>query len=229
LTDFSGLRHLSGQLQSLGISDTRIKSLSLTFLRRFPRLTSLWISGHSKDFAALSELTSLRELSLSFMKLDDLSPLVSLTRLAKLHITGGSVGNLEGLSRLTQLTTLSLRQVRGVADLSPIAALRKLEHIRLERLPHVERLPALRKPNRLQHIQLVTMNGLRDIDALADATVLEELEVCAVPKLTPGSFSKLVGHKTLRRVLMGLGSDAKNSALADLLSVPGRYGAITIG
>jgi hypothetical protein len=228
LTDFTGLRHLGESLARLGLSSTKTKTLSLRFLEQFPRLNSLGIGGHTKDFDAVSTRVSLHDLSLAALKLADLSAITPLLNLRDLSITGGSLANLDLLPEVQRLESLTLRQVRGVADLSAVAEAPCLKTIWLERLPHVNRLPTLTKCRELSHVRLWSMKGLTDLAALADAPALEELEIANAPVLEPQDFRCLVGHPHLRKVNIALGSDVKNNAVAKLLGIPGRYGKLEI-
>ena len=94
LQDIEGLRHLPDNLEFLNFSQTRSRRFSLAFLSRFRSLRRLYIESHRKDIAALSELTSLKELTLRSITLPDLSLLVPLRHLVSLDIKLGGTKDL---------------------------------------------------------------------------------------------------------------------------------------
>ncbi len=127
---FSDLSPLSEKnLDELHISEYTGSDSSV--ISSFTNLSVLEIgsSGNIKDISFLSKLTSLKRLTLPYLRVSDLSPLSSLTNLAHLTI-GGEFSDLSPLSSLTNLTELSLFS-DNFSDLSPLSSLTKLNDLGL--------------------------------------------------------------------------------------------------
>jgi hypothetical protein len=66
-----------------------------------------------------------------------------------------------------------------------------------------------------------------DMRPVAKAPGLEELFAVDMQHLEPDAFQPFVGHPTLRRATIGLGSDRKNKAVAQLLGLTPAQGEFT--
>lgn len=128
-----------GDLQSLSLRHLRTDDLAP--LKGFPRLTILevWQSEHVHSLAGLEALKELR-----WLALHELGPLPSLvpisdlaSTLEELLLMGGMwkdqklSGDFKPLAALKGLRRLTLLNVRGPVDLSPITNLPKLEYLSL--------------------------------------------------------------------------------------------------
>jgi len=124
--------------------------------------------------------------------------------------------------------SLSLAQIRALTDLSIVAELAHLKELNLDRMSKVVRFPSLKKMNALRKVRPDSMKGLADVKWLATAPALAELEIYQASLLEPRHFRCLVGHPTLRKVRIGMGSVGKNAAVADILKISGQYGGVTV-
>jgi len=220
LHDLDGLRHASRELESLVLGQTRSKAHSLTFLQNFPRLSRLYIEGHTKDIEVIGSLAKLQDLTLRSITLPDLSILQPLKRLRSLDLKLGGTNNLDLLPEIGRLRALELWMIRGLTDLAPIAQVRTLQYLFLQGLKQIVKLPSLAKLPLLRRVHLETMKGLSDLRPVAKAPALEELVVLDMRHLEPESFRPFIRHPTLRKAKIALGSDRKNQAVADLLGLP---------
>ena len=220
LKDLNGLRHLTSDLTSLGLGQTKRRQ-SLSILRTFPALRDLYLEGHTKDFAAVGDLVNLEALTLRSITLPGLGVLANLRKLQSLDIKLGGTNDLSLLPRVGRLRYLELWMVRGLSDLSPLREVEDLQYLFLQALKNVTTLPSLASLRKLRRVHLETMKGLRDLQPVADAPRLEELLVIDMRHLTPDAFRVFAGHPTLQRALVGLGSDRKNRAVQELLRLPG--------
>lgn len=220
LRSLQGIEHLPPNLESLGLGQTRTKSISLSVLTRFPELKELFIEGHHKGIDAISSLQSLEKLTLKSITLPDLSRLLPLRELWWLELKLGGITDLSLLPQIGRLKYLELLMIKGLSDLSAIGRLGSLQCLVLHALKNVTELPSFEGLNDLRRVTLITMKGLKSIGAVAAAPALEELQVLGGSALLPKDFAPLVGHPTLMRASVGLGQDRKNREVAALLGLP---------
>ncbi len=219
LGSLDGLRHLPETLESLGLGATK-RPLDLQILGRFPGLKALYLEKQHKGIEVVSQLTSLDELTLRSITLSDLSLLLPLESLRSLDIKLGGTSNLELLPRVGRLRYLELWRIRGLSDLSMVGSLAHLRYLFLQTLPQVTALPDFTPARSLRRIHLETMKGIRDLQPIATAPVLEELVLGEMPQLKPDDLQPLVGHPTLRAVTAHLGGPKKSAAAQALLGLP---------
>jgi len=219
LESLDPLSFISPSLKGLVLGQTKANQ-SLSFLQRFPHLRSLYIEGHTKDIAVIQTLSRLEHLTFRSITLPDLSLLKPLRNLLSLDIKLGGTTNLDLLPQIGVLRYLELWMVRGMANLKPIGSIRTLQYLFLQDLRNVRRLPSLAGLPLLRRVHLETMKGLTDLQSVAEAPALEELVVLATRQLEPESFRPFLGHPTLRKARIGLGSVRKNKAVKELLGLP---------
>jgi len=103
-------------------------------LRYFPNLTSLSLAGvgRSMDITPLSALTGLTYLYMEFNDhhITDITPLASLTNLTRLNLSGNDISDITPLAGLVNLTRLHLSMTL-IEDISPLAGLVNLEFLSL--------------------------------------------------------------------------------------------------
>ena len=219
LEDATGLRFLRPDLLFFGFGATR-KRHSLAPLSRLTDVEDLWLEGHTKDLDVVSDLRTLRRLSLRSIRLPGLAMFHALSRLECLELKLGSMTDLRDLPRVGQLRRLEAWLVRGLADVEAVAAVPSLETLFLQSLRRVTALPPLSCLPALKRVHLETMKSLTDLSPVAKAPALEELLVLDMRHLEPETFAPFVGHPTLRRLNVGLGSTRKNKAVRSLLPLP---------
>jgi hypothetical protein len=125
ITDFSALSGLNS-LTELSLSDNPLSDLDP--LRKMTQLKnlSLYVCGIS-DVSALSGLVNLDVLDLSDNSVSDLNALSGLSALRELNLNGNQIVNLEPLMGLSGLTRLYLTGNEGLADFTPLLALKQLQ------------------------------------------------------------------------------------------------------
>jgi hypothetical protein len=219
LTSLDGLRHLSADLEELGIGATRAK-LDLAILARFPELTWLFLEGQTKHLEVISGLEKLDDLTLRSITMPDLSLLVPLRRLRSLDLKLGGTRDLGLLPRVGELRYLELWMIRGLTDVSPVGRIPSLRALFLQALRQVDALPDFRRAVELRRVRLETMKSLRDLSPLATAPALEGIELIDMRHLKPEDLAPLIGLPQLKAVTPGLGSRRKNDAAAAFLGLP---------
>jgi Leucine-rich repeat (LRR) protein len=218
LKSLDGLGHLT-RLESLRIASTK-RPMSLRPIERFAGLRSLFVEGPHRDYDAIASLTALEDLTLRSVTLPDLSVLVPLARLRSLDIKLGGTRDLALLPRIGRLEYLELWMIRGLDNVSAVAEVETLQHLFLQALRQVDRLPSFAGATVLRRVDLDTMKGLTDLAPLAEAPTLEILNLVAMRHADPEVLRPFVGHPTLRAGIWGFGSDRKNFAAQDLLPLP---------
>lgn len=219
LESIEGLRHLSPELHSLVLGQTK-RRLSLTPLERFTNLRRLYIEGHTKDIGVVADLAELRSLTLRSITLPDLTMFAPLTRLKALNLKLGGTNDLKGIEAFSDLRYLEVWMVRGFSDLSRVSGCTSLEMLFLQALKKVQLLPDLRSLHRLERVHLETMKGLTDLTPLLTAPALREVMVMDMGQLQPEQVAVLAQHRTLQRAGIGLGSARKNEMANKLLGLP---------
>ena len=220
LRSLAGLRYLPDDLELLAIGQTRTTRFSLKPLERFASLRRLSLEAQRKDIAALATLRELRDLTLRSITLDDLSLLKPLTQLRSLSIKLGGTTDLSLVPEIGRIEYFEVWMVRGLHDLGMIDRMDHLEHLFLQTLKHVKRLPSLGPLKRLLRVQLMTMKGLTDMRPIADAPNLEDLMVLDMPQLTVEHLRPFVDHPSLKHALVGLGSRKKDQQVKNMLPSP---------
>jgi len=219
LDSLEGLRNLPPSLEYLVLGRTK-KRFSLAVLRAFPHLRQLYLEGHQKDFETISGLVELEQLTLGSITLPDLSMLVPLRKLWSLGIVLGGTRNLQLLPSIGALKYLELSLIRGLSDISAIGEIESLQYLCLQQLSRVERLPSFRKLRSLRRVELEHMKKLHDLRPLVEASNIEEISLVNAGHMHAEDLKPLVGLRSLKRITMGLCSDRKNRAAAQMLPLP---------
>lgn len=225
LTSLDGLRYAPETLQSLTIGATKAR-LDLSVLERFGELQNLYIEKQTKGIEVLSRLASLQSLTLRSVTLPDLSLLLPLNSLQALDLKLGGTHDLALLPKIGRLRYLELWMIRGLTDISAIAGLPELKYLFLESLRNVEQLPDLSDNVALVRVHLQTMKGLRDLTPFRSAPALSDLVLIDMGHLHLEDLEPLVGHPTLQRATLGLGSLRKNDGASTLLGLPSADGKL---
>lgn len=219
LTSLDGLDFLPADLNSLTIGWTKTR-LPLGGLARFQQLQTLHLEGQTKGIEVLSELRSLKHLTLRSITLPDLSLLEPLRQLRALALKLGGTKNLDLLPGIGSLRYLELWMVKGLPDVQAVGRLPNLEYLFLQALRNVESLPEFDQGNELRGVHLETMKGLHDLRPLHALMDLEQLAAYDMRQLQPQDFQFLIGHPSLRELSVGLGSKKKHEALSAMFDLP---------
>lgn len=217
LESFDFLADLPPEIEAIYLGATRSKKPSLRPLELFRALRELNIEGHRKDVEVIGSLNKLEDLTLRSVSVSDFSFLRGLSKLWSLDIKLGGSNDLRALAGLENIKYLELWQVRGLADLHPISTLTGLQYLFLQSLPRVTSLPELGKLIRLRRVHLDNMKGLRSLEALCGAPMLEELVHFDAKNHAPADYECLLKSKTMKALRVGFGSDSKNNAFRAML------------
>ena len=219
LDSLGPLLHIDESLRSLYVGET-LRPVSLAPLARFRSLEFLGISGKKKDVEVISELVSVRDLTLRSVTLQGLDLLRPLTLLESLNLKLGGTRDLRLLPEIGQLRYLELWLIRGLTDLGAVGELAGLQFLFLQALRRVEALPRLSGCRSLRRVHLETMKGITDLTPLQVAPALEQLLLIDMRHLSPDALTPLVGHPTLKEMTIGLGSHRKNEAARAIIDLP---------
>ena len=158
LRDYSFVQELSDELESLTImADTSGPGVNYDckWLMRYNKLNTLWLGKKAKkNLKCISEMSSIRSLSLRGIKLSDFSFLPQMN-LDKLALLWNSNSDLHELSKLEHLREIELWRINKLSDVSFIKDLTELEVIRLQDLHHVSGMPDLSNHKNLQRVFLI--------------------------------------------------------------------------
>ncbi len=180
LAGFKSLRRLS-------LGQTASKRPSLGFVSQLPELEVLRVEAHDRDFDAVGDVTTLRQLSLRAPRTRTLDPLRGHARLEVVEIDFGAIRDLTPLAEVPRLRGLELYQIRRLDtdELRALGGCESLVALSLGALRNVTRLDALtRGPRRtLRYLTIERMTGLETLGDLAECEALEQVYIVdAKPK-----------------------------------------------
>lgn len=208
-------------INELSLGATKSKKPSLASLARFVHLRRLYVEGQQKDIGVISRLAGLEDLMLRSITVAGLDFLCGLKHLWSLDIKLGGTHNLEALEGMSGIKYLELWQVRELKNIAVVSTMFGLQFLFLQSLPHIRAIPDLSRLMALRRVYLESLKGLKDISALAKAPAIEELIHVFAQGMEPGQYVDLLKIKSLKRLLVGFGSQKKNQALRDLAAQAG--------
>ncbi|HZK81924.1 MAG TPA: hypothetical protein VFC46_12675 [Humisphaera sp.] len=209
------------KLKELILGPTKSRKPTLRDVMRFNDLRKLHIDGQQKDIEVISTLQYIEDLTLRSVSVDGLNFLKGLHHLWSLDIKLGGTSDLSALEGMNRIKYLELWQIRNLKDVSVIATMRGLQYLFLQSLPHIHAVPDLSKLRELRKVHLENLKGLQDLSALAKAPVLEEFIHVSAAGMEPAQYTGVLTSKTLKRILVGFGSERKNKALRELATQAG--------
>ena len=158
LKNYEFIKNLSDKIEELCIiADTMGAGVKFdcSWLLKYKRLNSLWLGEKAKkNLECISEMPSIKSLSLRGIKISDFSFLFQMN-LDKLALLWNSNSDLHELSKLEHLKEIALWRINKLSDISFIKDMLELEIITLRDLKHVDRLPDLSKHKNLQRVFLI--------------------------------------------------------------------------
>ncbi len=169
LRDYEFIKYLSPDLEELVImADTMGAGIKFdcSWLLRYRKLKSLWLGKKAKkNLEAINQLSELKSLALSGIKVNDFSFLYQMD-LERFALLWNSNNNLYDLSNLKSLKEIELWRINKLEDISFMERLTNLEIIKLQDLKHITDLPDLSRHTNLRKIYLID-TGI-DIESLPD-------------------------------------------------------------
>ncbi len=216
LRSLDGLRFLRDDLAELSIGWTA-KPLALAPIARFELLTTLAIERQHRGIDLISGFTRLEDLTLRSMTLPDLSLLLPLTNLRSLDIKLGGTKDLRLLPEIGRLEYLELWQILGLVDVDAIGDVVTLDHLFLQSLKRITRLPSFRRLERLRTVYLERLPGITDLSGVAEAPALDVLRLVDFRHASAEIVRPFIGHPTLREATWGFGTMARQLAARDMV------------
>lgn len=125
-------------LETLILSEMRTKALDLQYLEQGQNLQELRMFGHRKNISSISALNTLRTLIFSPSTQDTYPYLSQLSNLENLEFYLGGSENIDEISS-TVLKTLKFFQVKRLQDLGDLSRFPRLEMIKVENQPLLEK------------------------------------------------------------------------------------------
>jgi hypothetical protein len=198
--------HALAAVESLHLPPT-LTALDLSFCTNLKCLAGveLLVHLHSLDlsfvhgFGPLPALpTSLRELSLSFSNVTDLTVVSGLSELTHLNLSGCSElldSALLCVSSLSKLAHLNLTGCVGLRDLAPLSSVQSLQVLNLTNC-HVQDLRPVSKLPHLTRLELTNCEGVRSLDGVPPRLHTLNLNLSAACADVQG-LSKLIGLRVL--------------------------------
>ena len=225
-----GLQLTAGDMLNLTRLNARNANIQdLTGLEAAYNLRELWLGGEwvsgqgyvnsnaVSNFSPLLRLTQLTTLDLSGNSILDISALSGLTQLTTLYLYSNSISDISVLSGLTQLTSLNL-QDNSILDISALSGLTQLTSLNLGD-NSVSDISALGGLTQLIGLHL-RYNSISDISALGGLTQLTSLNIQGN---SISDISALSGLTQLTTLNLGGNSILDISALAGLTQLNTLY------
>jgi internalin A len=122
-----------GKVKTLKLTEAKLDELDPCIFPLFTSVKGLYLPpGKIEDLSPLKTLTTIESLRAAATAIKDLTPLAGLAKLDRLDIGRTAVKDLTPLSGLTSLTELQIDETE-VTDLTPISKLKKLEMLQMKR------------------------------------------------------------------------------------------------
>ena len=122
-----------GKVKTLKLTELKIDELDPCLFPLFTAVKGLYLPpGKIEDLSPLKTLTTLESIRVAATQIKDLTPLSGLAKLDRLDIGRTPVKDLTPLASLANLTELQIDETE-VTDLSPLSKLKKLEMIQMKR------------------------------------------------------------------------------------------------
>jgi Leucine-rich repeat (LRR) protein len=165
---------LESDLGTVTYFDAMYRDISnIVGLQYCVNLEQLWLGDNRiNDISPISSLSNLDNLGLSNNEISNLSPLSSLTNLKNLFLASNQLSNLSPISGLTNLTMLNL-WANQISNISPLSSLTNLDTLYLagnqvsdvSALSGLTNLGTLRLDNN-QIINIIPLSGLNNLEEL---------------------------------------------------------------
>lgn len=155
-------------LKELIISETKIKSINLMYLKEYQHLQSLFINGHTKNIDAIGELSNLDYLSLASISKVPISFVNKLKKLKTLRIILGGRENIDEIEE-NEIEYLEIIRVRGFNKFKNVSHFKKLRDLLIEdqiRLVEINFDKPLCELEDIKVLNCKTFNSLTGLDNL---------------------------------------------------------------
>ncbi|MBK9266910.1 MAG: leucine-rich repeat domain-containing protein [Polyangiaceae bacterium] len=121
------------KVKTLKLTEAKLNELDPCIFPLFTSVKGMYLPpGKIDDLTPLKTLTTIESLRVAATNIKDLTPLAGLAKLDRLDIGRTPVKDLTPLSGLTNLTELQIDETE-VTDLTPISKLKKLEMLQMKR------------------------------------------------------------------------------------------------
>lgn len=122
-----------GKAKTLNLTEVKLDELDPCIFPLFTSVKGLYLPpGKIEDLSPLKTLTTIESLRIAATQVKDLTPLAGLAKLDRLDIGRTPVKDLTPLSGLSSLTELQIDETE-VTDLTPLSKLKKLEMLQMKR------------------------------------------------------------------------------------------------
>ncbi|MDI3285879.1 leucine-rich repeat domain-containing protein [Polyangium sp. 15x6] len=122
-----------GKVKTLKLTEAKLEELDPCIFPLFTSVKGVYLPpGKIEDLSPLKTLTTIESLRIAATQVKDLTPLAGLAKLDRLDIGRTPVKDLTPLSGLTNLTELQIDETE-VTDLTPLSKLKKLEMLQMKR------------------------------------------------------------------------------------------------
>jgi len=122
-----------GKVRTLKLQEAKIDELDPCLFPLFTSVKGLYLPpGKIDDLSPLKTLTTIESLRVAATKITDLTPISGLAKLDRLDIGRTGVKDLTPIANLTNMTELQIDETE-VTDLTPLSKLTKLEMLQMKR------------------------------------------------------------------------------------------------
>ncbi|MES2617947.1 MAG: hypothetical protein V4613_08710 [Bacteroidota bacterium] len=218
--NLNNIRYLNN-LKSLSFSSNNPK-LSLTPLLELNHLVSLYTSAKFNDFEKIAKISTVENLYVSSIKENQLDVLIQLPNLKDLSLGYGGIKDLSKLTKLNKLKRLELSALRSIENIHFVSDLTSIEHLSIIMLSKLKCLPNFSKCLSLKSIFIDVLNKLENIENLKTAKNLSSFIAYQIKKLEPEKFEIFEEMKNLKKARIVYDySDRKNDIINEILSKNG--------
>lgn len=222
LDNFDFLNDISPDITELSISQTSSKKPSIEVIKRFKNLRHLYLESQQKGIDVIKDLRNLEKIVLRSVATKDISYLEGLDKLWSVDIKLGGIKQFEALTKIQNLKYLELWQVRGLSDLCFISDILSLQHLFIQSLKQVTRIPQLDKLQNLKRISLENLKSLTDLKSLEFVPHLQDFIYILAENQEPENLLPALRNPFVKNVFCRFGSDKKNNHFDKLANEYGK-------
>jgi Leucine-rich repeat (LRR) protein len=200
MQDFSSLANLR-QLRFFRLITS--KPVAIGFISRLNRLEHLWIDGKPEDLDPIAQNHRLATLFLQRMRIDSLSCLQDLPKLATIGVDAASFRCLPDSLNIKPLRRLRLTDNRGLEDFSFLSDFTSLCALDISS-GRIKEVPDLSALHNLKDLVCNYLPHVASILKIATAPSIERLELRQInPRLSGDGFQFLTRMPHLKRLYSG--------------------------
>lgn len=217
LNDISFLQNVSPGLTELMIGTEQNNSkVNLAVIVRFQNLETLFLYKINHGFEELTELKSLKQLTINASKIDNFDFLKK-TIVEDLSLGMLGCSDYSSLYGNSKIKKLELWKLRSLKNLNLLCNLPSLEYAKMCQLSNITSIPDLRKCSKIKTLVLDDLKNLTNISELAFIPHIENIEFYRAKSIDTADVENILKNPSLKKFKCGTGSLKKDHQIEELI------------